>query len=311
MTIHASKGLEFPVVIVPYCNWPLYRISDSWVNVKNEKVELPVTVVSLSKKVSDSGFEQELEVEKQDQVLDNLNLLYVAFTRAVERLHIISTTTHTVRQESVSDWMEDFVKNNYPANAEGLSQIGAPQAKQMKHSKASLGHFDLQPLDFSTSKNVIRIKASYLNNSETSEEAKQAGLLLHSLLAQIKEHKDSEKALEKAFMEGLVSKEELPILRNKINEVIQHPELAPYFKTGLRCKLEAELVTQNGELLRPDRIVFSDSETILIDYKTGKENTKAYSKQLYKYEAALLSMGYPRVKKLLVYVDEMKVVEVK
>jgi ATP-dependent exoDNAse (exonuclease V) beta subunit len=311
MTIHASKGLEFPVVIVPYCNWAIYQAGDSWVNIRNEKVQLPVSVINLSKKVSDSGFDQELEAEQQDQVLDNLNLLYVAFTRAVERLHIISTSSFTNRQVSVSDWIDHFTKVNCTASGENLYEIGEPLPKQSGDSGGSPGNFDLEPLDFSTRKNTIQIKASYLNNNERAEEAKQQGLLLHWLLSKMKTLHDLDFAIQSALLEGLVNKPEIPGLAKRLGEITGHPELAEFFVPGIHCKLEAELVTQNGELLRPDRIIFNENETTLIDYKTGKENNKIYFKQLDKYESALLSMGYTHIKKLLVYVDEMKVVTLK
>ncbi len=65
MTIHASKGLEFPVVIVPYCNWGVYQAGDSWVSINDPKVSLPVGVINLTNKVKDSGFEKELTAEQK------------------------------------------------------------------------------------------------------------------------------------------------------------------------------------------------------------------------------------------------------
>jgi ATP-dependent exoDNAse (exonuclease V) beta subunit len=308
MTIHASKGLEFPVVIIPYCNWQIYRAGDSWVQVNNEKVQLPVSVIHLTKKVGASGFEKELLAEQQNQVLDNLNLLYVAFTRAVERLHIISNVAATNKQETVSNWIEAFINKQGQAQAPGLFEIGACTEKKSAHVQKSLPHYPLLPLQFNTNRNAIQIKASYLQNSHEAEEAKEEGIRIHHLLSGIKTQEDIDSALASALLEGLISKQELPILRSKLKNITEHPELSPYFQIGINCRLEAELITANGEILRPDRIVFKEQETILMDYKTGKENTTSYFKQLYKYESALLSMGYPVVKKLLVYLDNMKVV---
>jgi hypothetical protein len=108
MTIHASKGLEFPIVIVPYCNWAIYRASPGWVDIKHQKVELPVAVMSLTEKKSKAmGLGFEFEQETQEQVLDNINLLYVAFTRAVERLHIVAANSVGNNQKNVSIWIND------------------------------------------------------------------------------------------------------------------------------------------------------------------------------------------------------------
>lgn len=310
MTIHASKGLEFPVVIIPYCNWSLYQANDSWVNVTHERVQLPATVISLSQKVADSGFGAEFETEQQEQLLDNLNLLYVAFTRAIERLHIISTSSTSNRLKLVSDWLKEFVQLTYPAGNNDVYEIGEPQQKQSHHAVSNVLHFNLQPLAFDTPKNVVRIKASYLNNTEETEQAKQQGILVHWLLSKITTEADIDDSLKAGIMEGLINKEEIPALKDKLLRLIQHEKMSAYFKPGLTYRLEAELIMETGELLRPDRIIFTDTETILIDYKTGKENNKKYFMQMYKYETALLKMGYPNIKKLLVYIDDMTIVDI-
>ena len=72
MTIHASKGLEFPVVIVPYCNWQIYKANDNWVDIQNETIKLPVGVVAMNKKAAEAGFSYEFETEQQQQILDNV-----------------------------------------------------------------------------------------------------------------------------------------------------------------------------------------------------------------------------------------------
>lgn len=311
MTIHASKGLEFPVVIVPYCNWALYKASESWVNVRHGQVELPVAVIGLSEKVKDIGFEQELETEKQEQLLDNLNLLYVAFTRAVERLHIISVASATSRSASVRDWISDFMAGGHVPSGDEVYTIGQPLPKQLSESKAPPSTFGLDLLRFDTSANAVQIKAAYLNNTEQAEQSRQQGIVLHWILSKIKTAAELEQALEAAVLEGLVTNSETAGLRAKLSALLNHPKLEAYFRPGTDCRLEAELVTSGKELLRPDRIVFEAEETILIDYKTGRENNKKYFRQMQEYEAALYEMGYPAIKKLLVYVEEALIVDVK
>lgn len=308
MTIHAGKGLEFPVVIAPYFNWQVYRANDSWVNVKNEKIQLPVGVIQLTKKVSEFGFQQELISEQQDQVLDNLNLLYVAFTRAVERLHVISITSDSNRQGTVSDWIEKFIGTQLAPGDNKVFELGSCSVKYSSVSRKNFPAFQLEPLHFSSNKNSVRIKASLQKSNDSVEEAKQEGIRIHQILSKIKTHEDIDKAVENAALEGLIDKEDRYLLSKKIRDIIRHPEIVSYFEPGIRCKLEAELITHTGEILRPDRIVFDFNKTILIDYKTGKKNNTHYFKQLLKYESALLAMGYTNIKKLLVYIDEMDVV---
>lgn len=311
MTIHASKGLEFPVVILPYCNWGVYKAGDDWVNIRNEKVNLPVSVVNLSKKAGESGFEPEVEAEKQEQLLDNLNLLYVAFTRAVERLHIISTQPEGYRQETVATWIESYLEENPVNRSDYEFTIGNAEPKQLKKEERHVGEFTLNKLEFNTRKDAIRIKASYLNNSEESEHAKKQGVLIHRLLSNIKTSGDIEKSLDSAAAEGVITSEEAPKYREKLQQITDHPSLITFFHENNISKLEAELVTQMGEVLRPDRVVFEPNQVTIIDYKTGQRQDEKYLKQLLKYETALMAMGHRKIKKLLVYTDEMVVVELK
>jgi ATP-dependent exoDNAse (exonuclease V) beta subunit len=311
MTIHSSKGLEFPVVIIPYCNWTLYKINESWVNIHNTNVGLSVGVIPLSEKVKDIGFELELETEKQEQCLDNLNLLYVAFTRAVERLHIITTAPLSNNFKLVSHWIDDFIAANYPVNQHHFYELGKATHKQLQDKHSHSNTFDLNPLTFTKSTNVVQLKASYLNNTLDVEEAKQQGLMMHWVLSKIKSNGDLDAAIELAIFEGILQRGNSAELKAKLVQLLQHQELAAYYIPDINCKLEAELITENGELLRPDRIVFDTEHTVLIDYKTGKENNTKYFRQLLKYETALVQMGYKNIKKLLVYVDDLMVVTVK
>ena len=308
MTIHASKGLEFPIVIVAYCNWAYYKAGDNWVNVSHDKVKLPVAVISLSgKNTKATGFETRFEAEKEAQVLDNLNLLYVAFTRAVERLHIIATVGERNTQKTVRDWLKQFLQNQNQNGGE-FFETGRLLPKQLNHKNENNIPFFLQPLQFDASPNVVRIKAAYLNNTEYTQSAKKQGITIHWILSKITHASDLEQALNKAVTGGLINSNDTAELHLKLIQLISEPQLCNFFTPDVVAKLEAELVTQQGELLRPDRVVFCSDETIIIDYKTGKENNALYAKQMNKYQLALADMGYANIKKLLVYVDDLNIV---
>ena len=310
MTIHASKGLEFPVVILPYCNWQQYKANDSWVNIQNSKTKLPVAVVNLSSGIKNAGLQLEFETETQEQILDNLNLLYVAFTRAVNRLHIITLSSISNKQALVSNWLEDYFKQNFNSKEENVYAFGDENSKQTKHKLTTNSTYFLNPLAFNTNNDVIKIKASYLDNSIEAEDAKQQGIIMHTLLSKIKSEGDIDSVLNSEILNGLISTKQFNDLKQKITSVIHHPQLQPYFKDSIQHKLEAELITSSSEILRPDKLVFLENETIIIDYKTGKENTKKYVNQLLKYQNALQGMGHKTIKMLLVYIDTLNVVEV-
>lgn len=310
MTIHASKGLEFPVVILPWCNWPVYRAGDKWVELRHEKVQLPVAVIPLSGKAKEIGFSVEFETENEEQTLDNLNLLYVAFTRAVERLHIITAASVKSNRPSVANWIGEFATRNLPEVVNGYYTIGSPTPRQSRHRQENTGNYALAPLTFDTHEDTIRIKASRLHNSDEQEVAKRSGITMHSILSMIRDASDLDKALGTAVLEGLLAPEEVAPLRDHLLSLLQHPQLSDYYRQGTDSRLEAELITQESRLLRPDRVVFQEQQVIIIDYKTGKEDSKKHAQQLLDYQQALKDLGHQNVKKLLVYLEDLRVVEV-
>ena len=127
-------------------------------------------------------------------------------------------------------------------------------------------------------------------------------------MSKIKDKSQVKTALQLALLEGILVENEKDKLEKLIIELIEHPELNLYFLPNVNCKLESEIITATGELLRPDRIVFNSNETIIIDYKTGKENNSLYFKQLINYQNALIEMEYKNIKKILVYTDNLTVV---
>lgn len=310
MTIHACKGLEFPVVIIPYCNWNYYKANDNWVNITNEKVKLPVAAIHFSSGVKNAGFEKEFFAEEQEQILENLNLLYVAFTRAVERLHIISAYSSNSKT-LVSQWIENYLSQTYKAKEPNRFEIGKANNKQLEHTEQTMNSFNLNPLKFDTASNVVKIKAAHLLNSEETHEAKETGIIIHWILSKIETYEQVDEAMDLALTDGIITRSQIEPIKEKLNNLVNHPELKNYFSANNKYKIETEIATFNGEIFRPDRIMIEDNLTTIIDYKTGKQNNKKYFKQLTMYQEALLNMGYNKVKSLLVYIDELAIVELK
>jgi ATP-dependent helicase/nuclease subunit A len=156
---------------------------------------------------------------------------------------------------------------------------------------------------------VIRIKSDYVQGVSENENAKKQGIIFHQILSKIKDKTDIGSALESAVLEGLITHEEALIYHQKITQLLEHPALKSYFEKDANTKLESELITPNGEIFRPDKIVFMPDTTVIIDYKTGKQNHKKYYDQMVRYENAVKSMGYQKVKKMLVYLDNIEIVE--
>ena len=310
MTIHKSKGLEFPVVIMPFCNWNIAKSGEQWIQINDDDLPIQSAYIPLNKTTATAGFSKELEVESQERILDNINKLYVAFTRAVDELHIISSVSTGDRRQTVDLWLRPFIDstNLFTKTAKGY-EFGAATTPS-KPSEQISGIIELKHLDIKSDLYSIKIKGSFLNGGELAEGAKQKGILMHYLLSKIKHEGDIDRAFGEAVLEGLISLDEKEALKATISKLIKHKDLYSYYDPSKKIYTEKEILMDTGEILRPDRIVISENEACIIDYKTGKENTPKYQQQMKDYQWALEKMGYQKIKKLLVYIDDLKIIEV-
>lgn len=310
MTIHASKGLEFPIVITPYLAWKTEKAQAVWVDIDEKDIELPVALVDTSKTLDETKYKHISDKEKQQQVLDALNLLYVDFTRAVERLHIISPKLKKEDKSNCHNWLRSFVENKpeYDVNTQQYA-IGSLNNKQLsQHQKSSLSQLPIATLNLSGNQDVVKIKgASQYNFNEELVKAREYGILVHYVLSQIKTLADVSGIIQKTVQSGDITSEEALKIERDINQLLQLPIIKSYFEDGVIVKNEVEILTAEGEILRPDRVVIANEQAIVIDYKTGKKNSSKYHLQMKAYEQALLSLGYQSVKKILLYINEQDV----
>lgn len=312
MTIHKSKGLEFPVVILPYLNWEVFKADNAWVNIENENTELPVAVFKISTAISDAGLNDIYDQEKNQQYLDNINLLYVAFTRAVERLHLVSFKSTTQKKENIAGWIKKLIEHEFSQCQPGFVELGKLMPKNDLHEELNkTPSFNLPSVKFNENKNLIRIKGSHhLKLKEINETALENGIKTHFILSTINTPKELSSAIENLIFTGIISQNEKHQLETKIRAILHNPIISKYFNEGIHAKNEAEIITETGDILRPDRVIIEGKNAIVIDYKTGKPNKTKYTHQMGKYSEALMKMGYTSVRKILVYIDENEIEEI-
>ncbi|MFW6352206.1 MAG: PD-(D/E)XK nuclease family protein, partial [Bacteroidota bacterium] len=113
---------------------------------------------------------------------------------------------------------------------------------------------------------------------------------------------DVDHVLKAFFDTGEISKEQKEDWQIRIEKIIQHSELAMYYKPEITSKNECGMYDQSGKFLRADRVVFSGEKVIVIDYKTGSKND-LHRNQIKEYAQVIRKMGYQQVEKYLVYFD--------
>lgn len=310
MTIHASKGLEFPVVITPYLAWDIEKTQSIWVDIDEKDIDLPVALINTTKDADATVYKPLAEKERQQQTLDSLNMLYVDFTRAVDRLHIISPQLKKKSTKNCHTWLTTFAEthSHYDA-ANHLLEFGS-MTKNVKapHSKLGLEQLQIKELSFNPNHDVVQIKgASTYSVNEEVTKAREYGILVHYILSKIKTREDVDVVIEQTILSGDITQEESQKMIFEIKRLLSIQTISPYFEKGVNVKNELEILTSTGEVLRPDRVVITGNNVVVIDYKTGKRNAQKYHAQMQDYEYALLNLGYSSVKKLLLYIQEQEV----
>ena len=132
------------------------------------------------------------------------------------------------------------------------------------------------------------------------------GILVHSILAQIKSLDEVEASIENIVFEGLISTAEKLKLKEEIREVLNVTEIRELFDHSYFALAEREIILPGGEILRPDRVIIKDNKAIVIDFKTGKRE-KRHHKQIKDYADVLRMMKYSEVETKIVYIAERAV----
>ena len=312
MTIHKSKGLEFPVVIFPFAEEDYSKSPPQkmWLNADEEIVGLPKALVDKSSKVEGYGHEaSEIYLQKkQEDLLDNINVLYVALTRAEEQLHIISGMNIGKDGKLPNNMSSLFIKfleiNSNFDEAKMEYEFG--DSKKLSVSKEMENGTEIVPQLSSTlnPKNIkIAQRESVMWNTH-QQKAIEYGNILHEILSFIKTKDDIELAITKAIESGLIITSQKEEVEKTISEIVNHLDLELFFSKEHQILNEKTIIQKEGNIVKPDRMVVNNNHEIyLLDYKTGLHQQK-YQAQLENYQNAIEKMGFKVIKKSLVYIGD-------
>lgn len=330
-SIHKSKGLEFHTVLLPFCDWKME-------NEKNDQLvwcaprqspfdELDILPITYSSAMAESIYGNDYLRERLQLWVDNLNLLYVAFTRAEKNLIVWS-------RKGQKGTMSELLSNALPVVAmkqgnkalyeDDLYEEGVLCSSEIKEVKVSANKLTVKPI-----KRVVRMKSMKHNiefrQSSRSEDFIQGieeesdkrfidrGKLLHALFSVIETSKDIEPAIERLVFEGIIrDKEKEDMVREVIDKAFVLPEVQDWYSGTWTLFNERDILYRKDGILkvkRPDRVMMKDDQVVVVDFKFGKENPR-YHKQVKEYIQLLEGMGYGSVTGYLWYVDEERIVTV-
>ena len=333
LTIHKSKGLEFHTVIVPFCDWPVidaggFHENRLWIKPQeNPFDEMPFIPVGFNNSLANSVFEEYYKREAGLQTVDNLNLLYVALTRAESNLIILCD--HPYSGYTIYDVLQ-FCLGNDPfqseINDDGIIyETGQICPHSEKAHTESQNPFDAKPTIQELSLVTYPINARFRQSGESTrfvhstddpedhqEEYIQTGKLMHSLFATIRTEADIDPQVEQMLADGLIgSHKEADKLKQQIRSHIEStPGAKEWFSGKYALFNEASIIFRDGGVLqtrRPDRVMVSpDGHAIVVDFKFGRDREE-YLHQVSEYMELLRKMGYPSVEGHIWYVYSNKI----
>ncbi len=330
ISIHKAKGLQFPVVIMPFSEWDLKPKKGNilWVHSdKNPYSQYSLLPVNTTSALEKSYFNEDYKLELQQTLIDNLNLLYVAFTRAEERLYLFCPDVKTDKvnktsnlickvMESNEKWKENIsVKNGLRKFSAGDETSRTKKDAVINNVETSFENPEIISLTKYNSnpwqnKLVLAVNKNKISISDDENISAKSdfGILLHFILSKIIFTEDAEKVIHESLNSGMISMEQSGEIKNIISDILKTCEPHKWFTQEWKIKTEAEMLLPGGTVIRPDRVMLKDKKAVLLDYKTGEEEP-FHKSQLNTYEKNLLDAGYENVEKYLLYLKPVKLLK--
>jgi len=315
MSIHKSKGLEFPVVIFPFANAGGAKLTKDgfWIEPQGcpELQALPAAFLKYSQKeLEGTIFEEQYVQEKGLTMLDNMNLFYVAFTRAEEKLFVFSKEPTEENTSSLQSVLKQFVTSQEDfevTDSDGQFTFGKTWIKKGTGQQKVGEQYVLGKFFSRIWSDSLRVASKQEGRGGASYESRERGILLHSALERVHILQDLRPVMESFVSQGLLEENIARDWEKRLREIISDGNISDCFSDKANIKTEPGLFDQNGNFWRPDRVSFFKDKTVVIDYKSGQEHHH-HKKQVENYAEILEEMGYQNVKKYLLYLDEPKLV---
>lgn len=310
MTIHKSKGLEFPVVIYPFADedYSKNKRSPLWVPIENKDIYFDKVLIDNKKDVLNYSDSASLiyEEKNQEEILDNINVLYVAFTRAIEQLYIISEikiNKDSSLPNKLSSYIIEYLQlNNYFNQAILEYEFGSAE-KVSKQEDASSNLTEIKVVQQKIKTSAIKIAQKEAQMWGTPQaDAIEFGNTLHEILSYIKTIEDVEEAIDNSLEKGLINLTQCSAIKSIILKIISNKELLNFYTNQAIIKNEAHIIDSSNTYI-PDRISIVGNLVYLLDYKTGAPK-ESHKKQVEKYESLLQKMGYKVAEKVILYLGE-------
>ena len=330
MTIHKAKGLENKVVIIPACNWRIdpklsggYTTNIVWAEPQHTDPlsELGAFPLRFSNQVRNSLFADGYYQEMVYSHIDNINLLYVALTRAKEQLYIFvpQNKSHNIGSLLLESLPSNVVKSNSEGDGEEsrpqrytIGTLHAPEPEEQRDDDKE--RVEMAWLtDYSASPVTIKMRTTtsrYFGDEEASLTPRSVGIKLHRLFEGTTTREDIFVKLRNMASDGEIAASEIASLEQQINNALDNTVAGEWFDGSWEQILhERSIIRPKESNKRPDRVMLKGKQAVVVDFKFGAIKDE-HLNQIKTYKEELCAMGYTDVRGYLWYVAAEKVVEV-
>ena len=347
ITIHKSKGLEYDNVLIPFCDWELEKTNGItiWCSGDDKEKpygELPLIPVDYSSKMLGTVFEDDYKEEHLQNTVDNMNLLYVAFTRAGKNLFITgkkykertkgkSERSHIIQYiiEELAEELPGAIIDDAGDNGPISFEFGTLSTceERVEKGKATENPFELSPKTHKLKIETFPHPVSFRQSNKSHDFIKgedidpsdakryiKVGNVLHQLFSTILTEADIEPRLKELEQAGIIYNDDITSreLQNKISCALSNEKVknwfSPRWKLFNECTiLDYDKETGNVYEHRPDRVMTDGKEMIVVDFKFGKPRDE-YHEQVQRYMRLLMRMGYKQVSGYIWYVLRNEIV---
>ena len=340
ISIHKSKGLEFDNVVIPFCDWRLEMTDTTiWCTPQEEPFSrLPLVPVDYSGRMLDTIYADDYREEHLQNTVDNLNLLYVAFTRAVKNLFVIGRRNMPGYRSAIIEQVLPLLTDQLTGSMlEGTEDAEAPMHfmfgtlrlsdtdKEKKTDNVFLQPVTQKKIRIETFPNPVEFMQS--NRSRdfihgTDEEPTQQqtyikmGNILHNLFSSIRTTADIPQVLRQLELDGVLYDDDISAerLRTMLEKRLTNPKVADWFSDRWQLFNECSILhvdPVSGQVVerRPDRVMTDGKEMIVVDFKFGRPYEEHHW-QVSQYKQLLEGMGHQNVQGYLWYVYSNQIVTV-
>jgi ATP-dependent helicase/nuclease subunit A len=317
MTVHKSKGLDFKVVVMPFCDWEVdSRMRNIlWCEPSVAPFnELPLLPIEYGAKLGNSIFAESYFDEQMHQYIDSLNVAYVAFTRAkneliclapapkkevegLDKINSLSALLTSCFQVVTPGLDEQIIPLTTSYDRENkLFELGEPTVPIYKEKPNTDINQKIHIYPSESYVNRLRIRhqsADYwLQSQQMSDSKLNYGIIMHDLLKQIVRKSDQPKAILDMVRSGRINEAEGKVVEADLEAFWQLPETERWFAADNRVLNETSILLPNGTQYRPDRVVIKDNLATVVDYKFGDKESVHYNRQVQTYMDLIAQMGY-------------------